>query len=209
MPFQGYKVSKASPSEETGRNIVRIIACQVFKPALEHLGLESKYPYIRPTYLPPNLHLRPQELGRYLRREVMAAERRNEQIICLYGDCFPGISEYCQQHGASRVPGPYCWEIFLGSERFNRLLEEDAGTYFLEKELIRNFTEYCIEPLELYDEEMREQCFKHYHRLLYVRQPSDPDLMARANEIAEFLGLSLEVQDADYSHLEKRLIELL
>jgi hypothetical protein len=209
MPFQGYKVSEVSPLEGTGRDIVRIIACQVFKPALEHLGLEDKCPYIRPTYLPPNLHLRPQELGKYLRREVIAAKRRNEQIICLCGDCFPGISEYCRRHGASRVPGPYCWEMFLGSERFNRLLEEDAGTYFLEKELICNFTEYCIEPLELYDEEMREQCFKHYHRLLYVRQPSDPDLTAKANEIAEFLGLSLEIQDADYSHLEKRLTKLL
>jgi hypothetical protein len=209
MPFQGYKVSEASPLEGTGRDIVRIIACQVFKSALEHLRLENKCTYIRSTYLPPNLHLRPQDLGKYLRGEVMAAERRNERIICLYGECFPGINEYCQRHGACRVQGPYCWEIFLGSERFNRLLDEDAGTYFLEKELICNFREYCIEPLELYDEEMREQCFKHYHRLLYVRQPSDPDLMARANEIAEFLGLSLEVQDADYSHLEKRLNQLL
>ena len=99
--------------------------------------------------------------------------------------------------------------MFLGSERFNRLLEEDAGTYFVEKELILNFRAYCIEPLELYDEEMREQCFKHYNRLLYVRQPSDPDLIAGVSEIAEFLGLSLEIQDADYSHLAKRLSELL
>lgn len=209
MPFQGYKISEVSPSKETRRNIVRIIACQVFKPALEYLRLEDKYSDIRLTYLPPNLHLKLQELGKYLRREIIAAERRNERIICLYGDCFPGISEYCQRHGASRVAGPYCWEMLLGSERFNRLLDEDAGTYFLEKELIYNFTEYCIDPLELYDEEIREQCFKHYHRLLYVRQPSDPDLIAKASEIAEFLGLSLEVQDADYSHLEERISRLL
>ncbi|UCD21555.1 MAG: DUF1638 domain-containing protein [Chloroflexota bacterium] len=200
---------KVSISTETGLNIVRIIACQVFQPALEYLGVEAKCSYIRLTYLPPNLHLRLQELGKYLRREIIAAERRNERIICLYGDCFPGINEYCRRHGACRVPGPYCWEMFLGSARFNQILEEDAGTYFLEKELICNFTEYCVEPLELYEEEMREQCFKHYHRLLYVRQPSDPDLTAKANEIAEFLALSLEIQDADYSHLEERLSKLL
>jgi hypothetical protein len=200
---------EVSTSAGTGHKIVRIIACQVFKPALEHLELEDKYPYIKLTYLPPNLHLKLQELGKYLRKEIIAAERRNERTICLYGDCFPGISEYCKRHGACRVPGPYCWEMFLGSERFNQILDEDAGTYFLEKELICNFTEYCVEPLELYEEEMREQCFKHYHRLLYVRQPSDPDLTTKANEIAEFLGLSLEVQDADYSHLEERLNKLL
>jgi len=200
-------MSEMSPRNGT-RNIVRIIACRVFKPALEYLGLENRYSHIRLTYLPPNLHLKPRELGRYLRREIAAAERRNEQVICLYGDCFPGISDYCQRHGARRVPGPYCWEMFLGSERFNRVLEENVGTYFLEKELILNFKEYCIEPLELYDEEMRRYCFQRYQRLLYVRQPSDPDLLTDANELAEFLGLSLEVQDADYSHLEKRLSEL-
>jgi len=202
-------MSEVSPSKWTERNIVRILACRVFKPALEHLRLESEYSDIRLTYLPPNLHLRPQELGKYLRRELAAAGRRHERIICLYGDCFPGISDYCQRHGASRVPGPYCWEMFLGSERFTSLLEENAGTYFVGKELILNFKAYCIEPLELYDEEMREQFFKHYSRLVYVRQPSDPDLMSEASEIAEFLGLSLEIQDADYSHLAKRLSGLL
>lgn len=202
-------MSEVSPSKEPRRDIVRIIACQVFRPALEHLGLDRKSSYIRLTYLPPNLHLKLPELGKDMRREITVAKRRHERAICLYGDCFPGISEYCRRHGASRVSGPYCWEMFLGSDRFNRIIEEDAGTYFLEKELICNFTEYCIEPLELYDEEMREQCFKHYHRLLYVRQPSDPDLVAKANEIAGFLGLSLEIQDADYSHLEKRINRLL
>jgi hypothetical protein len=209
MLFQEYKMSEMSPSDGTKHNIVRILACRVFKPALEHLRLKSEGSDIRVTYLPPNLHLRPQELGKYLRREIAAAERRKERIICLYGDCFPGISDYCRRHGASRVPGPFCWEMLLGNERYNRLIDENAGTYFLEKELICNFRDYCVEPLELYDEEMKEECFKHYHRLLYVRQPSDPDLIAEANEIAKFLGLSLEIQDADYSHLEKRLRELL
>jgi len=187
---------------------VRIIACQVFKPAVEYLGLEN-LPNVKLTYLPPNLHLKLRDLGKYLRREITAAKRRNERVICLYGDCFPGISNYCRRHGASRVAGPYCWEMFLGNERFNRLLEENPGTYFLEKELILNFEEYCIEPLELYDEEMRKHCFQHYQRLLYVRQPLDPDLSVKANEIAEFLGLTLEIQDSDYSHLQKRLGELL
>lgn len=189
--------------------ITRIIACKVFQPALEYLKLEEKYPNVRVTYLPPNLHLKLNELGKYLRNEIAVAKRRNERIVCLYGECFPNISDYCQRHGAIRVPGPYCWEMLLGTERYINLLDEDAGTYFMEKELIHNFREYCIEPLELDDEEMRQICFKHYHRLLYVRQPTDPDLVAKVNEIAEFLELSLLIQDADYSHLEKRINELL
>ena len=191
------------------KNTIRIIACGVFKSALEHLKPESRYPDLRLTYLPSNLHLRPQELAKYLRKEIALAQRNKERVICLYGDCFPGIIGYCQRHGVVKVPGSHCWEMLLGSERYSRLIEEAAGTYFLEKDLILNFERNCIEPLELYDEEMRNCFFGNYQRLLYVRQPSDPNLMPKATKLAEFLELSLEIIDADYSHLEKELAELI
>ena len=187
----------------------RIIACAVFKPAIEYLHLESRYPNLRLTYLPPNLHLKPQVLKERLLKEINAAQKRNERGICLYGDCFPGIDDSCQQHGVSKVPGHYCYEMLLGTERFQRVIEEIAGTYFAERELILHFEEYCVRPLELFDEEMRKYCFAHYKRLLYVRQPSDPNLISQAGEVAEFLKLYLDVSDADYSQLDKNLIELI
>ncbi len=190
-------------------NITRIIACAVFKPALEHLQLENRYPNLRLTYLPSNLHLRPQELRNCLLKETTAAQKRNERVICLYGDCFPSIDDFCEQYEVTKVPGHYCYEMLLGSERFRRLINEMTGTYFAERDLIINFEEYCVRPLELHDEEMRRYCFKQYQRLLYVRQPSDPDLVLQAGEVAEFLELSLDISDVDYSYLEKNLIELL
>lgn len=189
--------------------LTRIIACTVFKPALEYLQLEKRYPNVRLTYLPSNLHLRPQELKKRIKNGIVAAQKRNERIICLYGDCFPDIDHFCQQHGVAKVPGHYCYEMLLGSERFERLINEMAGTYFAEKDLILHFQEYCVRPLELEDEEMRRYCFEHYKRLLYVRQPSDPDLEVQAGEVADFLELSLDISDADYSYLEKNLIELI
>ena len=195
-------------SNKTG-NITRITACMVFKPALEYLRLEKRYPNLRLTYLPSNLHLRPQELKNRLLKEITSAQERNERVICLYGDCFPGINDFCEEHGLIKVPGHYCYEMLLGSERFRQLISEIAGTYFAERDLIVNFEEYCVRPLELQDEEMRKYCFGQYRRLLYVRQPSDPNLVPRADEVAKFLELSLEISDADYSHLEKTLIELI
>ncbi len=191
------------------RNTIRIIACSVFKPALDNLELEERYPDLRLTYLPSNLHLRPQELKNCLRKEITSAKKSKEQIICLYGDCFPEIEDFCQQNGVFKVPGHYCYEMLLGSERFRQLIEETTGTYFAERDLLLNFEKYCVIPLELQDEEMRRYCFGQYQRLLYVRQPSDPNLVPQAGEVAEFLELSLEIKDADYSHLEKSLIELL
>ncbi len=191
------------------RKAIRIIACTVFKPAIEALQLERIYPNLCLTYLPSNLHLRPQELKERMLTEIKVAQKRNERVICLYGDCFPSIEDFCQEYGVAKVPGHYCYEMLLGSKRFRQLLNKTAETYFAERELIQNFEEYCVIPLELHDEEMKGYCFNQYRRLLYVRQPSDPNLVARAGEVADFLGLSLDISDTDYSYLEKSLVRLL
>jgi len=190
-------------------NIIRIIACAVFKPALDYLRLEERHPNVRLTYVPSYLHLRPQELKSRLEEKIVSAKEGNERVVCLYGECFPGINELCQQLGAIKVPGDYCYEMLLGSERFHKLIQEMAGTYFAEKDLITHFQEYCVRPLDLQDEEMRKYCFDRYRRLLYIRQPSDPNLISRAGEMADFLELSLDVRDADYSHLDRVLVELI
>ena len=206
--FPGIKIIKRNSSKDSGK-VTHVIACAAFKPAIEYLQLTRRYPGLRVTYLPSNLHIGPQRLRNYLRNKITAAQKRYERIVCLYGDCFPHIDDFCQQYGVIKVPGFHCYEMLLGSAQFQKIVDETAGTYFLEKDLILNFEEYCMKPLELYDEEIRKCCFDHYNRLLYVRQPSDPDLVAKASKLAEFLDLSLEIRDADYSHLEKVLTELL
>lgn len=195
-------------AEETG-NITRIIACGVFKPALDYLKLEDRYPNLRITYLRSNLHLIPQQLQKFLMEEIAIAQERKERVICLYGDCFPDIDKFCQHFGVTKVPGHYCHEMLLGSEQFCQILDETTGTYFTESDLVSNFQEYCLNPLELDDEEMRQYYFNHYRKLLHVRQPSDPDLENEVSQLAEFLNLSCEIMDADYSHLEKLLVALL
>jgi hypothetical protein len=99
--------------------------------------------------------------------------------------------------------------MLLGSERFRSLIKETAGTFFLERELLNDFERSCVQTLELYDEEIRRYLFAHYRKVVYVRQPSDVGLMERADEVARFLELSLEVLDADYSNFEKELIRLI
>ena len=199
---RGIKGAKICP-------IIRLIACGVFRPALKFLRLEEKYPQLRITFLPSKLHLYPRTLKKNLLREIVTARKQNERPLLLYGYCFPGIEEICTQNCADKVPGLHCYEMFLGSDRYDQIMAKTAGTYFLERELIVNFKDYCLDPLELYDNEIRKSFFKHYKKVIYVRQPSDPDLEAEANELAGFLNLSLEIIDADYTHLEKRLIHLI
>ena len=191
------------------RSPTRVIACGVFRPALEYLDLENRYPRLRSHYLPSNLHLRPQDLKRQLSETINSARQRNERILCLYGNCFPDIEDFCRHQGVTKVPGLHCFETLLGSKQYENIINEMPGTYFLERDLILNFEEYCLEPLELHDEEMRKSFFEHYERTVYLRQPADPDLLSKANELATFLQLSLEIWDADYAHLEQILTDLL
>lgn len=185
----------------------RMIACGVFAPALEHLKLENRYPHLNLTFLPSNLHLRPHGLEYALKKEISSAKKRKEKVICLYGNCLPNMGGFCRHLGAVKVPGLHCSQMLLGNERYQHVIEEMPGTYFLESDLLLNFEKYCAEPLELYDDEIRELVFKHYERVLYLRQPSDPDLVSRAAEVAEFLHLSLKILDVDYSHLEQILTD--
>jgi hypothetical protein len=205
--FDKKKVSKETSRRNMG-SPTRVIACGVFKPALEHLELEKRYPHVRVTFLPSNLHLRPKELELALRKEISSAKERSEKVVCLYGNCLPDMDSFCHRLDAIKVPGLHCFQMLLGNERYQRIIAEIPGTYFLDSNLILNFKEYCIEPLELYDEEIRRLVFANYQRLIYIRQPSDPNLVSRAHEVAEFLHLSLEIQDADYSHLEQILKDL-
>jgi hypothetical protein len=152
--------------------------------------------------------LRPQDLRRQLSETIISARERNERILCLYGTCFPEIEDFCRRQGVTKVPGLHCFEMLLGTDQYENIINEMPGTYFLERDLILNFEEYCLKPLELHDEEMRKSFFEHYERVVYLRQPSDPGLLSKANELATFLQLSLEIWDADYSHLKKIVNDL-
>ncbi len=195
----------ASPSIQ----VKRIIACEVFRPALEDLNIEAKYVHVKVTYLPSTLHSNSSELKRRLLDELAAAKSKNEKVVFLYGACFPHIDDLCQEEGAVRAPSDFCYEILLNNDRFKRIMDETAGTYFAEKDLILNFDDFCRIPLELDDDDMRKHFFGPYKKFLYIRQPSDPDLTLKAGEIAKFLDLLLEVYDADYSYLQKILDKLI
>ena len=102
----------------------------------------ARYPGVRVSYLPSNLHMGPQKLRDYILRRIASAHKRKERTICLYGDCFPHIDEFCQLHRTIKVPGCHCYQMLLGSECYSRLIDETAGTYFLERDLILNFEHY-------------------------------------------------------------------
>ena len=186
-----------------------LIACGVFRSVLAYLKLEERHSTLHVTFLPSHLHLQPQALRNTLSKAINGTRKKNERTVCLYGSCFPDFEDFCDQHGVDKVPGHHCFQMLLGSERYEDIMKEMVGTYFLERDLILNFEKYCLEPLALREEEIKMALFKPYRRVIYIRQPADPDLVPKAEELARFLGLPLELRDAEYSYLDQELANLI
>jgi Protein of unknown function (DUF1638) len=186
-----------------------IIACNVFRSAIEHLGVQRRYPDLSVRYLPAHLHLQPLELKRRLLAEIDAARENQQKVGCLYGHCFEDIEDVLEEAGVPRIRAGHCFEILMGGDRFHQWIQDQAGTFFMERELVENFESYCWEPLELHDPQMRSWYFEHYRRVAYIRQPRDPDLTAEARRIAEALELGLQILESDYGELENELNQLI
>jgi hypothetical protein len=192
---------------------VHLISCGVFRFALEHLAITKRYPNLTIELLPSHLHLFPGQLKDTLQEKfATTAQRQNQEqckVVCLYGQCFQGIDEVCRTHRAVRVPGLHCYEILLGPDCFAQIIADCPGTFFLERDFIEHFREYCHIPLELDDPDMRQLFFGHYRRLFYLRQPDDPDFSERLIELARFLDLELSMEDVDYRFLDKLLFDII
>lgn len=185
---------------------VCLVACRVFAPALECLGLTGR-PGLVVRFLPSHLHLKPRLLRMRLEEELADAAGRGQTVVVLYGECIPEMGSFCGRRGAVKVAGDYCYEMLLGAERYRRIMDRSAGTFFAERELLCDFERLCLQPLELDDPAMRAACFAHYRHLVYLRQPDDPELENKAAEVARLLELEWDVAEADYRHLAARVEE--
>ena len=153
----------------------------------------------------------------YPKKIVEAVDRKLEQlsagyrrVVVVYGDCGTAgsLEPVLERHGAVRVRGPHCYEMFAGSD-FDRITIERPATFFLTDWLVRNFERAVVRGLGLdrYPE-LKPVYFQHYTDLLYLSQFAQARLLEKAQEISDYLGLPLEVRHVGFGELETRLAEL-
>ena len=157
------------------------------------------------------LHLYPGRIVEELREKLHALRPRYDHLVVVYGDCGTNgrLDPILDEVGASRVKGPHCYEMLAGAELFERVSDERPGTFFLTDWLVRNFDRAVVRGLGLdrYPE-LKSMLFGNYEALLYLRQVPNPLLAAKAEEIAAYLGLPLEINDVGLGELESRLADL-
>ena len=157
------------------------------------------------------LHLYPSRIVDELRSRLADLRPRYEKLVVVYGDCGTTgrLEPVLEEFGAARLRGPHCYEMFAGDERFQKIAEERPATFFLTDWLVRNFERAVVKGLGLdRDPELKPMLFGNYEALLYLRQVPNPRLADKAEAIATYLGLPLEIEDVGLGELEERLAAL-
>ena len=161
--------------------------------------------------VPAMHHFYPKKIVEAVDRKLDDLSTRYRQVVVVYGDCGTAgaLEPVLERHAAVRVRGPHCYEMFAGAD-FERITEERPATFFLTDWLVRNFERAVIRGLGLdrYPD-LKPLYFQNYKDLLYLAQFADPRLREKAQEIATYLGLPLEVRHVGFGDLETRLAELI
>jgi hypothetical protein len=160
--------------------------------------------------VPAMHHFYPKKIVEAVDRKLDDLSARYRRVVVVYGDCGTAgaLEPVLERHAAVRVRGPHCYEMFAGAD-FERITEERPATFFLTDWLVRNFERAVIRGLGLdrYPE-LKPVYFQNYTDLLYLAQFADPRLTEKAQEIATYLGLPLDVRQVGFGELETRLAEL-
>ena len=157
------------------------------------------------------LHMEPAKIGPAVEARLKQAQGKYQRIVVVYGHCgafdLDGILE---KYGAVRPAGPHCYEMFGGGE-FVRAMEEEIGTFILTDYLVHAWEKFVVKGLKLdRHPELQQLMFGNYRRMVYFSQEEDnAELFARAEEIADSLGLKLEVRHTGYGDLERRLAAIM
>jgi hypothetical protein len=187
-----------------------LIACGAL--AREVLALKKKHGWdVDVLGVPALLHNSPERLPGAILQRIRQARQEYERVIVVYGDCGTGgmLDRMLDREGVERVAGPHCYEMYADGT-YDKIMEENPGTFFLTDYLVQSFDHLVLEGLGLVRHpELRDEYFANYSRVVYLAQRDDPALHARAKWAADSLGLPLEVKATSYGKLETRLKELI
>lgn len=156
-------------------------------------------------------HVFPQRIAPDVEKRILQLRDKYERLIVVYGDCGSqgALDAMLQKYDVERLSGPHCYEWY-GGEQFQNLMDEEPGTYFLTDFMIRTFEGLIKKSMGLdrYPQ-LKDDYFRNYKRLVYLAQTDEDALLQKAQEIAGYLELPLEIRYTGYNRLESQLVALM
>ena len=183
-----------------------VIACGALARELIDAKALNKLDHLDITCLPAIWHNRPEKIPDGVRRKIKKARADGyTDILCLYGDCGTGglLDKVLEEENVARIEGDHCYAFYSQPGDFDKLMDEEIGSFFLTDYLVRHFDLLIIQGLGLdrYPQ-LLDDIFGHYKRVVYLAQIPDPTLEKKARKAAERLGLAFEMRVTGLGGLE-------
>ena len=154
--------------------------------------------------LPAKLQSRPQLIAPAVDEKLRSLAGNYERVFVAYADCGTGgeLDKVLDLHGVERLPGAHCYGFLTGNAAWEELHDAEPATFYLTDFLARHFDALVIRGLGLDRQpELLPDYYGNYRLLLYLAQPDDDDLRARARAAGERLGLADEERRTGYGDL--------
>lgn len=174
---------------------VLLISCGALAREIVAITRLNDWNHLKIQCLPAELHNTPEKIPGAVRDMIDDHRADFDQIFVAYADCGTGgmLDKVLSEYGISRLSGAHCYEIFAGSAAFRDLADAEAGTFFLTDFLARHFDRLIVNGLALDEHpELMPMYFGNYRRLVYLAQSDSPELAAKAEQHAGYLGLDYE-----------------
>lgn len=180
--------------------------------AREVLAIIRKYGWDADVVGVPAIdHVFPERIAPDVEKRIVELRESYERLIVVYGDCgsHGALDVVLAKYGVERLTGAHCYEWY-GGEQFQSLMDEEPGTYFLTDFMIRTFEGLIKKSMGLdrYPQ-LKEDYFRNYNRVVYLAQTEDEALLEKAQKVAEYLELPLEIRITGYNRLETQLVTLM
>lgn len=190
----------------------QVIACEVFRDELRHLGVEQA----SCLFIEQGLHRYPEQLNRRLTQSIRHIEEEYspKKIILVYGYFGGGLEEISTTSADLILAGVHdCIHLFLGRNP-DRVGPRGKGTYYLSRGWIKYgktpYTDYLRLREEFGHEEAMWACndlLKAYDRVAFVNTlPCNPGVIkAKSEEFARFFRMQHFEMQGDLSLLKNLL----
>ncbi|WP_394177744.1 DUF1638 domain-containing protein [Yoonia maritima] len=189
-----------------GRGQVLLIACGALAREIIALRSGNGWDHLDLQCLPAIYHARPEKIVPAVRAAVEKHRSDYDRIFVVYADCGTGgaLEAACAELGVKMIAGPHCYSFFEGNAAFDAL--DEVTSFYLTDFLVRQFDAFVWEPLGLDKHpELRDMYFGNYEKLVYQGQTENPELVEKARECADRLGLQFEYRFTGYGDLTAAL----
>ena len=186
-----------------------VIACGALANELFTIKTMNKWDHYDVQCLDAKLHNRPALIAPKLKEVIAEKGAGYKQILIGYADCGTNGAIDALIDADSRLErlaGPHCFSFFIGEAEYNRLSDQEPGTFWLTDFLVRHFESMVIRNLGLdRHPELRDAYFGNYTNLTYISQLVDEELISLAKECAERLELEFRHIHTGFGAFEQAL----